>query len=262
MPKITDPPPPEVEADLARLRESLDAQVPAKHLDENLLIATWNLRAFGDMTPKWTSAPEDSPKRDMRSVAYIAEVVSRFDIIALQEVKGNLRALRHMLKYLNRHDDNWGFLMSDVTRGKAGNGERMAFVFDRRRAHLSGLAGEVVIPPDWNVEESVLREQFARTPYAVGFRAGTKTFILIAVHIDYATHACAAACSRQTPTDGIDCAVFDCYTGDLHANQQLTPRPSSPLNGDVLKARITVALKFYSGTETTKSESQQAPHHH
>jgi len=33
---------------------------------------------------------------------YISEIVSRFDIIAIQEVKGNLRALRHMLKYLNR----------------------------------------------------------------------------------------------------------------------------------------------------------------
>ena len=63
----------------------------------------------------------------------ISEIVSRFDIIAIQEVKGNLRALRHMLKYLNRIDDVWSFILTDKTRGDAGNNERLAFVFDTRR---------------------------------------------------------------------------------------------------------------------------------
>ena len=35
--------------------------------------------------------------------------------------------------------------MTDVTRGKAGNNERMAFVFDPRRVRPSGLAGELVV---------------------------------------------------------------------------------------------------------------------
>ncbi len=51
-PMVTEPPPEEVLADLARLRLALDEDLPAKALDRNLLIATWNVRAFGDLTEK------------------------------------------------------------------------------------------------------------------------------------------------------------------------------------------------------------------
>src|SRR5829696_10259252 len=97
---VTDQPPAEVLADLALLRSALDEEVPAKALDRNLLIATWNIRAFGGLTEKWESAEEDSPKRDLHSLLCIAEIVSRFDVIAEQEAKDNLKALRHMLKML------------------------------------------------------------------------------------------------------------------------------------------------------------------
>lgn len=62
MPKITDSPPSEVAAELAELRAVLDNTIPAKVLDRNLLIATWNIRAFGDLTEKWEAGPNDSPK--------------------------------------------------------------------------------------------------------------------------------------------------------------------------------------------------------
>ena len=56
MHEITDSPPAEVLADLATLRSALDDDknggVPARALDRNLLIATWNIRAFGDLTDK------------------------------------------------------------------------------------------------------------------------------------------------------------------------------------------------------------------
>lgn len=48
--------------------------------------------------------------------------------IALQEVRGNLKGLRHLMKALG---PDWAFLLTDVNRGEAGNDERMAFVFDR-----------------------------------------------------------------------------------------------------------------------------------
>ena len=80
MPEIADltlvaaePPSEEVVADLARLRSALDEKVPAKALDRNLLIATWNVRAFGDLTEKWESSEEDTPKRDLHSLLSIAE---------------------------------------------------------------------------------------------------------------------------------------------------------------------------------------------
>jgi endonuclease/exonuclease/phosphatase family metal-dependent hydrolase len=182
--EVTNPPPEEVLADLLRLRLALDDDVPAKALDHNLLIATWNLRAFGDLTEKWEIAEGDSPKRDLHSLQCIAEIVSRFDVVAIQEAKDNIKALRHMLKMLG---PNWSLSLTDVTVGAPGNAERMAFLFDTRRVQLSGLACEIVVPQEQlrPIEPGALQRQFARTPYAVSFRSGEKTFILITLHVLY-----------------------------------------------------------------------------
>ncbi len=199
MPDITDLPPKYVADALRPLRMALDHGsghgVPPRQLDNNLLIGTWNLRAFGGLTSKWRAADGDSPKRDLMSLLAIAEIVSRFDVIALQEVKGNLRALRHMLKWLNQVEPAWHMILSDVTAGRPGNDERLAYVFDTRRVQLSGLAGEIVIPEGYTipgedgVSEATFAKQFARTPYAVAFRSRGKTFILITLHVLYGKRA-------------------------------------------------------------------------
>ena len=184
MPIITDTPPLEIQERLQHLSDDLDLKVPVKKLERNLLIATWNLRSFGNLTRKWSSTAEDSPRRDLASIFYIAEIISRFDVIALQEVKSNIRALRDTMKLLGR---NWSMILTDVNRGDAGNGERMAYLFDTRRVQLSGLAGEIVVPKEWEeqVEPNALTEQFVRAPFAVGFRSENKTFILVTLHIKY-----------------------------------------------------------------------------
>ncbi len=184
MPEATDPLPEEVSAELAELRTLLDADVPDKALDLNLLIATWNLRAFGGLTEKWESDEDDTPKRDLHSLLCIAEIVRRFDVVALQEVRDDLKALRHMLRVLG---PNWGLSLTDVTKGAPGNGERMAFLFDARRVLLSGLACELVVPEEQldRIGPDALDRQFARTPYAVSFRSEGKTFILVTLHVLY-----------------------------------------------------------------------------
>jgi hypothetical protein len=149
MPNIHDTPPPAVQADINSLRQHLAGLLPSKRLDENLLIATWNLRAFPSLTRKWTAEDGDSPKRDLRGLWAIGEIIRRFDIVALQEVKGDLRALRDLVKWLG---PDWAFLMTDVTAGSAGNSERMAYLFDRRRVDPSGLACELVVPEEWLAE--------------------------------------------------------------------------------------------------------------
>lgn len=181
---ITDIPPTEVQDNLNLLKADLDSKIPSKKLDKNLLIATWNIRAFGNLTRKWDSDDEDSPKRDLHSVLCIAEIISRFDVIAIQEVKDNIRALRDTLKVLGK---NWSFILTDVNKGKVGNGERMAYLFDTRRVHLSGLAGELVVPEEWeeNIGEHALSKQFVRSPYAVSFQSNKHTFILVTLHILY-----------------------------------------------------------------------------
>jgi len=184
MPQITDRPPAWIAQELAELDVALDQAIPAKALDRNLLIATWNIRAFGNLTKSWQADEDDSPKRDFHALHCITRIVSRFDVIAIQEVRANLRALRYMMRLLGPH---WSFILSDVTRGAPGNGERLAFLFDTRRATLSGLACELVVPQEQldRISPDALQEQFARTPYAVSFLAGEKTFILIALHVIY-----------------------------------------------------------------------------
>ena len=176
MPVITDAPPANVQADLDALVAALDEDIPARQPDANLLIATWNIRSFGSLTREWLPGANQSPKRDLRGLRAICEIVSRFDVVAIQEVVGNLHALRDMMRFLG---DDWSFLMTDVTLGDAGNNERTAYVFDRRRVRPSGLACELVVPPEWQLIIGQDFTQFAHTPYAVSFRAGDQTFILV-----------------------------------------------------------------------------------
>ncbi len=185
MPGITDKPPSNVKADLDSLRDAMDRTVPSKKAGRNLLIATWNIRTFGSLMRKWAAESKDSPKRDLRALRIIGDIVKRFDVIAVQEVLGDLRALRDLMKFLG---NKWAFLMTDVTLGTAGNRERMAFIFDTERVRPSGLACELVVPPEWleeNISQDALTRQFARTPYAVSFRSGKATFILVTLHVDY-----------------------------------------------------------------------------
>ena len=184
MPNITDDPPQDVKGDLESLKDAIKRTVPSKKKGENLLIATWNIRSFGSLTTKWVSEKKDSPKRDLRALRAIAEIISSFDVIAIQEVVGNLRSLRHLMKFLG---NKWSFLMTDITLGSAGNNERMAYIFDTERVQVSGLACEIVVPPEWvkEISPDALQKQFARTPYAVSFRAGKTTFILVTLHVDY-----------------------------------------------------------------------------
>jgi endonuclease/exonuclease/phosphatase family metal-dependent hydrolase len=173
---------------LVSLRTALDEKVPAKIPDRNLLIATWNIRSFGDLTKSWKSGENDTPKRDLHALRCITEIVSRFDVIALQEVKSNLKCLRHMLKVLG---PEWGLILTDVTKGDPGNGERMAFLFDTRKVRLSGLACELVVPREQldRIGADSLNKQFARTPYAVSFSSAGKTFILVTLHVLYGEEA-------------------------------------------------------------------------
>lgn len=186
--QITDLIPDDIALEMQSLSAALDERIPPKALDDNLLVASWNLRAFGDLTTKWFASDQDSPKRDLHSLMCIAEIVSRFDVIALQEVKGNLRALRYMLRMLGPH---WGFSLTDVTLGRPGNDERMAYLFDSRKLQLSGLACELVVPEERlsQISPDALRKQFARTPYAVSFRTSGHTFILVTLHVLYGKDA-------------------------------------------------------------------------
>jgi endonuclease/exonuclease/phosphatase family metal-dependent hydrolase len=165
--------------DIVRLRRRIAVSgIPAKITDQNILIATWNIRAFGDIYTSWEENP-GSPKRNYHGLAIIAEILRRFDIVAIQEVKRDLSGLLALLDWLGK---DWGVIFTDVTVGDAGNSERLAFVFDRRRVVPTGLAGEIVLPPGPAGDPAM---QFARTPYLVSFKSEAENFVLLTAHIKY-----------------------------------------------------------------------------
>lgn len=119
------------------------------------------------------------PPRSRRRVL-AGLIISRFDLVAIQEVRDDLSSFNQLIGLLG---DGWRYLLSDVTEGTGGNRERMAFLYDSRKVMFTGLAGEMVLPKARS--ESV--EQIARTPYLVGFQGGWLKFLLCTVHIYYGT---------------------------------------------------------------------------
>ncbi|WP_205942362.1 endonuclease/exonuclease/phosphatase family protein [Pedobacter sp. SYP-B3415] len=148
-------------------------------MESNLLLATWNIREFGGS--KYGGRLEES-------YYYIAEIISKFDLIALQEVRDDLRALNKIMEILGSY---WSYMFTDVTEGRQGNSERTAFLFDTRKVRFGGLASQLVLPPleekDPVSGQTIYQpvKQLARTPFLCGFKAGWTNFTLTTVHILY-----------------------------------------------------------------------------
>jgi endonuclease/exonuclease/phosphatase family metal-dependent hydrolase len=164
---------------LMALRSQLDRDVPDKNLETSLLLATWNIResdsaAYGERLDE--------------SIFYIAEIVSRFDLVAVQEVRQDLRALERLMRVLGR---DWTYFVTDVTEGTRGNQERLAFLYDRRKVRFNNLASQLVLPPlakkQGSKRVSTPATQIARTPFIIGFSAAWTKFVLATVHIIYGT---------------------------------------------------------------------------
>jgi endonuclease/exonuclease/phosphatase family metal-dependent hydrolase len=160
---------------LLALREALASApgAPPQRDVGSLLLATWNLREFDSAT--WGA-------RIPEAYAFIAEIVDRFDLVAVQEVRDDLRALDQLRFRLGEH---WDYLVSDVTEGQAGNRERLAYLYDRRKVQFLGVAGELVLPPVRSGGQEVPAQQVARTPLMAAFQVGWTKFVLTTVHIVY-----------------------------------------------------------------------------
>ena len=159
-------------AGLQRLRPALVAAIPPRTATDTLLLATWNIREF--------DAGQKATFRGDEAYYYIAEILSRFDLIAVQEVRDGLYPLQRLQKMLGSW---WDFLVTDVTLGASGNAERMPYLYDRRKVNFTGLAAELVLPKEKNGAEEPV--QMARSPYLAGFRAGWAYLTLATVHIYY-----------------------------------------------------------------------------
>ena len=179
---------------LLAIRKNMDA-IRKRKSDSSLLLATWNIRDFD--SNKFKFGP-----RLPETFYYIAEILSCFDLIAVQEVNRDLSALDRVMQILGRE---WDYIATDTTEGPGGNEERMAFVYNTEKIWFRKIAGEVVLPdgqlvvspkkvkapkdqevneqPEVTTEEA--RQQFARTPFLVAFQSGWFRFSLCTVHIYY-----------------------------------------------------------------------------
>jgi endonuclease/exonuclease/phosphatase family metal-dependent hydrolase len=256
-------PPAATLAEIEPLATALDAELPDKVLDRNLLVATWNIRAFGGMSDSWKRGKRDSPKRNRSDVLAIAEILSRFDVVAVQEAKANLRALRHTMKALG---PDWGLILTDVNSSDAGNDERLAFLFDTRRVRPSGLAAELVIPEErLKGDDGPLHEQFVRTPYAVSFIGGDQTFILVTLHVKYGNNAAA----RTEELEGIAewLAEWAQRTEDYNQNLiclgdfNIDARTGDPNYEAFVKTGLTPPEELQ-GIPRTVSDDDDKPHYY
>jgi endonuclease/exonuclease/phosphatase family metal-dependent hydrolase len=144
-------------------------QIPDKSFN-NLLVATWNLTNFG------LQERSDSDYRLM------AEIISWFDIVAIQEIAVDLTGLRRLMALLPNH--------KSVVSDPGGNDERLGFVYNESKLKLRELIGEVAVPPS---DHRYIRMKgisgsfrgFDRNPYIASFETGNIKLILVSVHFYY-----------------------------------------------------------------------------
>jgi endonuclease/exonuclease/phosphatase family metal-dependent hydrolase len=161
----------DVQTEAGHLRQWKEHRgVPARRKDR-LLVATWNIANFG------------AQDREPEHLQLIAEILSWFDLIAVQELRENFGQLEEVVRILGpRHR----MLFSDVS----GNNERLAFVYNSRKVTLLEEVGEIALPVSQLKAvklPGVTRkfEGFDRTPYLASFQAGATSFILVNVHSFY-----------------------------------------------------------------------------
>ncbi len=150
--------------------------------DGRLLLGTWNIANLG------------AQKRPPRALPVIAHILSRFDLIAVQEVNDNYRVFQQIVQQM---DGKYDFVFSD----KAGNAERLAFIYRTDKVALDKLWGEVALTKNEYPKHTVtvhyrkggkdLTQKFEnfsfvpfdRNPYIGSFRSGTINFVLANVHL-------------------------------------------------------------------------------
>ena len=158
--------------EIAKLKNHRDTaqnrKIPAK-TSNRILIATWNIANFG------------LQKRRDRDYKILAEIISWFDIVGLQEVHDNVKGLREVQGHL---PSSYKVIFND----KAGNDERTAFVYDESKISKLEMIGEVAVAPS-QVRHIKLPgvsrkyKGFDRNPYFASFKAGDFKFVVANVHL-------------------------------------------------------------------------------
>lgn len=164
---------------LLELRGALFTDIKNKRDEGAFLLATWNIRDFD-------SNKFGHGRRLDESYLYLAEIISTFDLVALQEVDRDIRPLKRLVQLLG---PDWAYIATDTAEGVSGNRERMAFVYNTTTISFGNRAGEVVLPREKD-------RQFARTPFVAAFQAGWFKFNLCTAHIYFGAESGAKKARR------------------------------------------------------------------
>jgi endonuclease/exonuclease/phosphatase family metal-dependent hydrolase len=159
----------DVAAEVAHLRAHRQTRLIPARAAARLLVATWNIANFG------------AQERRDQDRALIAEIVSWFDLVAIQECRENFGDL------FDLHDklpNSYRVIMSDA----AGNNERTAFLYDSSKLTLLEEIGEIAFPPS-RLKSIKLPNNpqtfkgFDRNPYLASFSVGGTSFVFVNVHL-------------------------------------------------------------------------------
>ena len=166
---------------LLALRRKLASEITDRVGKDSLLIATWNLRDFD--SNRLGHGP-----RLRESFYYIAEVVSAFDLVVLQEVSRNLDGLEALMAILG---PAWDYFATAAVDVGGGSEERVAFLFRGDKINFRKIAGEIVLPGG-QITAPVVGDpearpggllQFVRAPFMAAFEAGTVRLNFCVLHL-------------------------------------------------------------------------------
>lgn len=148
-----------------------DRRIPQVGQAGQVLIATWNIANLG------------VHQRRPRDIQVIAEILSWFELIAVQEVADNLGDFNAVMNALPNH-------FSHIFSDRAGNDERSAYIYDTRRVSLGPKIGEVVIVESdrkWVKLPGINRAftGFNRNPYLASFTIENTDLLLANCHLLY-----------------------------------------------------------------------------
>lgn len=155
----------------ARLRAALsDGSLPDRTAKDRLLFATWNIRELG-------RSSRGLGFRMDESYAYIAEILSHFDVIAIQELKDR-SALTKLLALLG---DDYKAEFSFVAPGNSGNRERQGFIYDTRKVAFGDISTTIVFETIKDSGSST--GQPSRPPFLAEFIVNGRKLFAVTTHV-------------------------------------------------------------------------------
>lgn len=168
---------------LRKYRDTKEGRDIPESTTANLRIATWNIANLG------------AQDREEDHLKIIAEIISWFDLVAIQEVKENFSDFYAIKKLLG---NSFGCMISDAS----GNNERMAFLYRENKVKVLEEVAELAIPPSdfKNIKLPGVTEKFSgfdRSPYMVSFRAKNFEFCLLNVHLYFGDDSQKASIERR-----------------------------------------------------------------